>query len=228
MGTAAAGKDGREGVGEPIGEGDVADEVAIAGHLAHDVAVIDDHRIEVRRQMGEGIDPDLSAMPPRKVGDLSGVASVPDDPHESAQGLLRRIPPDHIVHLRVFLDDLLMEVRGGESAEDDGDIGMVLFDDLCQGQAPVTVGHPVQVDAEGPGVQGGDEALHVEPLVFEHLEGDVDDSHPEALPLQVFRDAGEAHGIHLEDGGGGDHIADRAQGDGTFAKIVYGGWVEED
>ena len=121
-----------------------------------------------------------------------------------------------------------MEVRGGEPTEDDGGVGMVLFDDRGQGQAPVAVGHPVQINAEGPGVQGGDESLYIEPLIFEHLERNIDDPHPEAFSLQVFRDTGKAHGVHLEDRGGGDHIADRTQGDGAFPEIVDGGWMEED
>ena len=77
--------------------------------------------------MGEGVDLNISTIPPREVGDLSGISPILDDFYKLVEGPLRRVTPDHIVHLRVFSDDLLMEVGGGESAEDDGDIGVVFL-----------------------------------------------------------------------------------------------------
>jgi len=89
----------------------------------------------------------------------------------------------------------------------------------------MAVGHPVKIYPEGPWMQGSDEPLNIEPLLLEHLQGDVDDPHPEALSLQVFRDAGKTNGIHLKDRGGGDYIANGAQLNGTPSKIVYGWWM---
>ena len=64
--------------------------------------------------------------------------------------------------------------------------GMKPFDDLCKGQCPLDMGHPVEIDAKGHGLIFLDESFHIEFLILEHLHGDIDNPHLEAMALQIF------------------------------------------
>jgi len=57
---------------------------------------------------------------------------------------------------------------------------------------------------EGGGVERG---------IPQHEQREVDDARVDPVLLQIGRHAGEAHGVHLEDGRGGDEVAHRSVDD---------------
>jgi len=86
----------------------------------------------------------------------------------------------------------------------------------------------VEIEAKGKGPILADELLHIEPLALEHLQGDIDDPDLQAMPFEIFREAGKADGIHLKDRGGRHHIADGAVNSGPLSEIVISGWMKKD
>jgi hypothetical protein len=84
---------------------------------------------------------------------------------------------DDKVHKRIVPHDLFVKIGSTEPAEDDRRVWMVLFDELCQAQAAVNMGEPVEIDAEGPGMKPFDIQLGIECSVPQHFQGDVDDPH---------------------------------------------------
>ena len=69
-----------------------------------------------------------------------------------------------------------MIVGGGQPPEDHRRIGVVFFHDLGQGQTPLDMGHPVQVDSEDEGMQLTDRLLHIKAFTPQHLYGDIYDA----------------------------------------------------
>jgi len=129
IGATPTGKDGGEGVQEPVGERGIAGEVSVPCYLAHDMGIVDDHPIEVRRDVGQGVDYNLSIIPPGEIRDLRKVSPTPNDLHELEEGFLCRISPNHIIHVGISLDDLFVKVGSGETPKDDGGVGVIFFDD---------------------------------------------------------------------------------------------------
>ena len=164
---------------------------------------------------------------PDQIGDLGQVASLREGLHEPDRGDLCRVPLHHQVHLRPAYE-LVREVGRREASELHLGVGMVLLDYLRQLQRPMCVRHPVQVDGEHLGVQLPDPLLGVELLALEHLDRDVHDPGLEARRFEVRRDRHEPHGIHLEHGGRGDHIADGAVEYRLLPEVVHAGSVHED
>ena len=102
------------------------------------------------------------------------------------------------------------------------------FDYLCKSQGSLDMSHPVKVDPEDHGLIFQDEPLHVELLILEHLHGDIDDPHFEAVALQIFGEADKPDGIHLEDWRRGDDIADRTMDSGPLSEVVKGRGMQKD
>ncbi len=82
------------------------------------------------------------------------------------------------------------------------------------------MGKPVKVYTESPGMKPGDEFFGIEFFLLEHPQGQIDDSNPDPIPLQVLNDRGKAYRIHLKNRGGRNQIADRPEKDGNLAKII--------
>ena len=162
---------------------------------------------------------------PYEVRDGGEVLPLGQRLHHADGGLLGGVPAHDQVDLRA-LDQLFPEVRGGESSELGPRIRMVLLDQLGELQRPVGMGHPMEVDEIDVGVEAGDALLRVELGIGEHQVGDVDDPGPEARPLQMGRDGHEPDGVHLEDGGRGDYVADRPVEYRFLPEIVHARRVE--
>ena len=121
-----------------------------------------------------------------------------------------------------------MIVSGRKPAEDDRDIGMKPFDNFCEGQCSLDMGHPMEIDPEGHGLIFLDEPLHIEFLILEHLHGHIDDPDLETVAFEKFRQAGKPDGIHFKDGRGRNDITDGAVNPGPLSEVVKGGGMEKD
>ncbi len=103
----------------------------------------------------------------------------------------------------------------------------MLLHEVCQGQGALDVRHPVKVDAESPRIDTLDLLFRVIGAALQHLVGDVDDPHFQAEAVEVFGEARKADGVHLEDRGRGDHVADRPVEHRDLAEVVDAGGVEQ-
>ncbi len=121
-----------------------------------------------------------------------------------------------------------MVISCREPSQEDRGLRMNPFNDLGDGERSLDMGHPVKIESEGNGVLPSDEFFDIESFVLEHLQGNVDDSYPEAVALQVFREAGKSDGIHLKDRSRRDHVADRAVDSDSLPEVVNGRRMKED
>src|SRR4030042_3824972 len=90
------------------------------------------------------------------------------------------------------------------------------------------MGHPVKIDAKSSRFILKDEPLDIKVLIFEHLQGHIDNPHFKEMAFEILREANESNGIHFKDGRGGDHVADRAMNSRKFSEIVKGRGMEKD
>ena len=149
--------------------------------------IIDRDIIEGFRDRGEGVDLDLSLrVSPGKVRDAFHPLPLFEGLQESEHRFLGRVPSHHEVNKGILPEDLLVIVSGRKTAEHDGGLGMKPFDDLGQCESSLDVSHPVQVYSESQRFMLPEEFFHVESVVFQHLERDIDDPHLQAVALQVF------------------------------------------
>jgi hypothetical protein len=146
---------------------------------------------------------------------------------ELPQWLFCGIAPHHEIHLRVT-NQLLVKIRGGVAAEDDGSMGMVFFAEGGNLQGALGMGKPVEVDAEGFRMEPGDELFGIEIFFFEHPQGQIDDAYMDSIPLQMLGDGGEAHRVHLENGRGRDEVTDGPEEDRELTEIINRRSVQED
>jgi hypothetical protein len=54
-------------------------------------------------------------------------------------------------------------------------------------QSTMGMGQPVQINAKGGSTQLRDEVLDVESFILEHAHRDIDDTNPNTLSLEIFR-----------------------------------------
>ena len=121
-------------------------------------------------------------------------------PDEIGQRLQRVVAADDAVDLRV-LHHLAGIVGGDDAAEDDEALRVHLLQHPGDLDGALAVGQPVQVDAEGGGVEILEQLLHVERGMLEHQGGQVDDLHVQPALGKEALDRQEAERVHLEDRG---------------------------
>ena len=95
-------------------------------------------------------------------------------------------------------------------------------------QGALSMGKPVEVQPEGLRMELGDELFGIEIFFFEHPQGQIDDAHTDSIPLQMLGNGGEAHGVHLKYGCGGNEVTDGPKEDRKLAKIINRRSVEKD
>jgi hypothetical protein len=226
--TTTTGEDRCYGVGEPVVKWFISKGVQVANNLFHDVTIIDGNVIEIFGDMGERIDvTSPPAIPPRQVGDAVKLASISQGIQELTKWLFRGVTSGHEINLWVAFQDLLVEICCRQATEDHWRLRVKTLDDLGQSQCTLNMRHPVKVKPKQVGIQRGDESLNVKPWTFQHLEGHVDDSDLETVPLQVFGNANESDRIEFKNRRRRDNITDRPMHDGARSEVIEAGGMEE-
>jgi len=67
----------------------------------------------------------------------------------------------------------------------------------------MSMDQPVEVDAEHWWLQVLDKVLGIKVTIIQHPYGQVNNAHAVTGPFQGVGNAGKAHGVHLENMGGG-------------------------
>ncbi len=164
---------------------------------------------------------------PGEVRNLLEGFLLPPSRHQLAEGLFRRIAPDHEIHLGIT-DQLFVEVGSRISPENDRNPGVVFLTKGGHLHRTVGMREPVEVDTEHARVEFGNHPLRIEILILQHPEGQVDDSHPDSVPLQVLGNGREPHRVHLKDGSRRNQVADGPEKDGKLPKIIHRRGVKKD
>ena len=86
--------------------------------------------------------------------------------------------------------------------------------------APWACGSQCRSMPDGLGLLAREEARYIEAPAVHHAQREIDDPHLHAAIVQIARDRQESERIHLEHGGGGDHVAHRTIQDGPLAEVV--------
>ncbi|KAF5072730.1 hypothetical protein DSECCO2_199140 [anaerobic digester metagenome] len=213
-------------VAVPVLERLVPFQVQVTNYRAHDPPVIHVLIVQRVRDVGDGVVMLAPLVLPAKVGDALQRSSGLHGVHQLPQGFFGGIALHDHVHLRIA-QKFLVEVGGGETAEEHLGLRMIFLDQLGDLQRTVGVGQPVQVNAEDLGLELGDELLHVQPAIVEHHAGQVHDANLVAVLGQVGGHGGEAERVHLEDRGGGDHVAHRPVEQELLPEVVNARRVQE-
>ncbi len=91
----------------------------------------------------------------------------------------------------------------------------------------VAVHHPVQIYAEDRCFQSLYHFFGIEIAVPHHADGKINDTHPVAGTLKVFGNAGQAYGVHLENGRGRNKVADGTVEYGLLTEVVNARCMEK-
>jgi len=62
------------------------------------------------------------------------------------------------------------------------------------------MGKPVQVYAEGSGMEFGDQPCGIETVIFKHPQSQVDDPDMNLIPFQMLGNGRETDRVHLKNG----------------------------
>jgi len=85
----------------------------------------------------------------------------------------------------------------------------------------------VQIDSNGPDVQSRQELTHVKPVVVDHPQGEIHDTHLQTLLAQIAEDREKSDRIHLEHSGRRHHVAHGAVQNRVLPEVVHAGSVQQ-
>jgi hypothetical protein len=77
---------------------------------------------------------------------------------------------------------------------------VVFFAEGSDFQGTVGMGKPVEVYAEGSGMEFGDQPCGIEMVILKHPQSEVNDPHLNLIPFQMLGDGRKTDRVHFKNG----------------------------